>query len=125
MARALTAFLVREKTPKRKPLQQAIDGLGFALKLDADYAPFETSGYLPCDLDGEDAGFDLRFKDVAADADGRDVALACKWGGDPREEAAAAIFCAVLARDFGAIVRRDDSEIGFEPLLAMVKKAIA
>jgi hypothetical protein len=88
-------------------------------------SPFETSGYLPCDLDGEDAGFDLRFKDVAADADGRNVALACKWGGDPREEAAAAIFCAALAREFGAIVRQDDSEIGFEPLLAMAKKAVA
>ena len=125
MARALTAFLLRAKVPARKPLQQAIDALGFALKLDADYAAFETAGYLPCDLDGEDAGFDLRFKDAESDSEGRDVALACKWGGDPREEAAAAIFCAALAKDFGALVRQDDAEINCEQLLAKAKKALA
>jgi hypothetical protein len=125
MARALTAFLNRDKVPARKPLQKTIDGLGFALKLDADYAPFETAGYLPCDLDGEDAGFDLRFKDVTADAEGREVAMACKWGGDPREEAAASIFCAALATDFGAVVREGEVEIGPEALLARAKKAIA
>ena len=93
MVRALSAFLNRNKVPARKPLQQAIDALGFALKLDADYAPFETAGYLPCDLDGEDAGFELRFKEMAPDAEGRDTATAtaCKWGGAPREEAAASI----------------------------------
>ena len=125
MARALTAFLPRAKVPARKPLQQAIDALGLALKLDSDYAAFETAGYLPCDLDGEDAGFDLRFKEVEPDADGRDIALACKWGGDPREEAAAAIVCAALAKDFGAIVRQDEAEISHEALLAKAKKALA
>jgi hypothetical protein len=125
MARALTAFLNRDKVPARKPLQQAIDALGFALKLGADYAPFAIAAYLPCDLDGEDAGFDLRFKDAAGDAEGRDTALACKWGGDPREEAAAAIFCAALARDFGAVVREGEGEIGLEALLAKAKKALA
>jgi hypothetical protein len=50
---------------------------------------------LPCTLDGEDAGFDLRLKEVAA-ADlptapgvragsGRtDIAMSLKWGGDSR-----------------------------------------
>jgi hypothetical protein len=127
MARALTAYLAREKVPARKPLQAAIDALGFPMKLDADYAPFETAGYLPCDLDGEDAGFDLRFKDVAAAATfgGRDVALALKWGGDPREEAAASLFCAALAKDFGALVLRDEAETGFDVLIATAKKALA
>jgi hypothetical protein len=125
MARALTASLSRAKVPARKPLQQAIDALGFALKLDADYAAFETAGYLPCDLDGEDAGFDLRFNDVEPDTEGRDIALAFKWGGDPREEAAAAIVCAALAKDFGAIVRQDEAEISHEALLAKAKKALA
>jgi hypothetical protein len=125
MARALSAFLERDKVPARKPLQQAIDALGFSLKLDADFAPFETAGYLPCDLDGEDAGFDLRFKPMAPDAAGRDTAMACKWGGDPREEAAASIFCAALAKNFGAVVREGEAEIDAEALLAKAKKALA
>jgi hypothetical protein len=125
MARALTAFLNRDKVPARQSLQQAIDALGFALKLDADYAPFETAGYLPCDLDGEDAGFDLRFKPFTPDTQGRDAALSCTWGGDPREEAAAAIFCAALAKNFGAVVREGETGIGVEALLAKAKKALA
>ena len=124
MARTLSAFLDRDKVPARKPPQLAIDALGFALKLDADYAPFETVGYLPCDLDGEDAGFDLRFKPMAPDAEGRDTALACKWGGDPREEAAASIFCAALAKNVGALVREGEAEIGAVALLAKAKKAL-
>jgi len=127
MARVLTAVLFRDKVPARKPLQQALDALGFGLKLDADYAPFETAGYLPCDLDGEDAGFDLRFKE-GEDAEkfgGRDVVLTLKWGGDPREEAAASIFCAALARDFGAMVLRDEAEVSAVALLARAKTALA
>jgi hypothetical protein len=126
MARALTAYLFRDKVPARKPLQQAVDALGFGLKLDADYAPFKTAGYLPCDLDGEDAGFDLRFKDAenAEQFGGRDVALTLKWGGDPREEAAASIFCAALAKDFGAVVLRDEADVAAEALLAQAKKAL-
>ncbi len=111
MARALSAYLSREKVPERTPLQQSIDALKLPLKLDGDYLPFETAGYLPCTLDGEDAGFDLRFGDVAANAASalnlgeRSVALNLKWGGDPREEAAALIFCAALANDFDAVVQ--------------------
>jgi hypothetical protein len=41
---------------------------------------------------------------MAPDAEGRGTAMACKWGGDPREEAAASIFCAALAKNFGAVV---------------------
>lgn len=127
MARALTIYIQRENVPARKPLQQALDALGLHCKLDADYAPFETSGYLPVDFDGEDAGFDLRFKDVDAAAahGGRDVSLALKWAGDPREEAAAALFGAALAKSFGALVVRDGAEVAPEALVATAKKALA
>ena len=123
MARALSAYLSRDKVPERKSLQQGIDALKLPLKLDGDYVPFETSGYLPFTLDGEDAGFDLRFCEVAADVASalslgeRNVALNLKWGGDPREEAAALIFCAALANGFDAIVQ------GTEPL--SVKQLVA
>ena len=125
MARALSAYLSREKVPERKPLQQAIDALKLPLKLDGDYVPFETSGYLPCTLDGEDAGFDLRFGDVAEEVSTalklgeRNVALNLKWGGDPREEAAALIFCAALANDFDALVQAD----GLQSVKQLLAKA--
>lgn len=116
MARALTAYLQSEKVPARKPLQQAIDALKFPLTVDDTYVPFETSGYLPCTLDGEDAGFDLRFKEpvklppeVQEKVGTRDSALALKWGGDPREAAAALMVCAALAKSFDALVEEGDA----------------
>lgn len=120
MARALTVYLERDAVPTRKALQQAIDALNLPLKLDDDYVPFETAGYLPCTLDGEDAGFDLRFKTLPADlADSsslkasigrRDTVIALKWNSDPREEGAALIYCAALAGSFGALVHDADSD---------------
>jgi hypothetical protein len=111
MARALSAYLSRDNVPDRKALQQAIDALKLPLKFDGDYGPFETSGYLPFTLDGEDAGFNPRFGEVEADTASalslgdRNVALNLKWGGDPREEAAASIFCSALADGFEAVVQ--------------------
>jgi hypothetical protein len=120
MARALTAHLMRKDVPGREALQAAVDEFGFGLKLDDGYAPLETSGYLPCILDGEDAGFDLRFEAAA------DVPMSFKWGGDPREEAAALIVCAALARGFGAVVRAGQGEpvLSAEQLLAKAKAAL-
>ena len=134
MARALTAYLKRADVPARKALQQAIDRLSFTLTLDDGYLPFETAGYLPCTLDGEDAGFDLRFKDlsaVVAETPGvagslgeRDVAMSCKWGGDPREEATALAVCAALAKEFGALVERDGTILSDEEILKQAKGAL-
>jgi hypothetical protein len=110
MARALTAYLKRDEVPSRKALQGALDPLGFKLVLDDDYVPLKSRGYVPCTLDGEDAGFDLRFQDVEAEAQsklalaGESVAMAFRWGGDPREELAALVVVAALARCFGAVV---------------------
>jgi hypothetical protein len=134
MPRALTAYLKRCDVPERNSLQDAIGALGLPLTLDDTYAPFETAGYLPCTLDGEDAGFDLRFTDVAADlppalqsaiAD-RDTAFRCKSGGDPREDAAAFIVCAALSETFGAVVREGEMETVLEPqqLIAKAKAAM-
>lgn len=133
MARALTAYLNSGNVPARKLLQQAIDALRFPLTLDDSYAPFETSGYLPCTLDGEDAGFDLRFRDVAADVSSalnpgdRNAALSLKWGGDPREAAAALVFCAALARNFDAFVQTGDTATlsSFEQLVAKARNILA
>ena len=66
MARSQTAYINRKDVPARADLQKAIDQLGFKVTLDHAYAPFKTSGYLPCTLDGEDAGFNMRFDEVAS-----------------------------------------------------------
>jgi len=119
MPRAQSAYLVRKDVPARKELQKAIDGLKFKVTLDDGYAPFKTSGYLPCTLDGEDAGFTIKFQDAAPDTaspnlksalGGRDVEIALKWSGDVREYIAAMSVCAALVQNFGAIVYDPDAD---------------
>jgi hypothetical protein len=129
MARILTAYLERERVPELTALQAAIKGLKLPVALDPDYVPFETAGYLPCTLDGEDAGFDLRFKERPADLSDKPVlqsslgarttAMTFKWGGDPREDAAASFVCAALANDFDAVVQdgENDAVLSVDALL--------
>lgn len=133
MPRTQTAFLDRKDAPARQALQQAIDGLRFKLTLDDAYAPFKTAGYLPCTLDGEDAGFDIRFQEVDAQAQsaalrpllgGKDAAIAFRWSGDVRELASAMIVCAALAKSFGAIVHDPDGDVVYDAE-QLVKKARA
>jgi len=133
MARAQTAYLNRKDVPARDLLQAAIRQLGFKLALDDSYEPFETKGYLPCTLDGEDAGFDLRFQHVeegvssnlASAIGGRDTAMKFRWAGDPREQLAALAVCAALADKFGAIVHEPtgDRLLTLDELLEKARKA--
>jgi hypothetical protein len=131
MPRSYSAFLARADVPPRKPLQQAVDGLKFKLAIDDAYVPFETSGYLPCTFDGEDAGFNLKFQDVDASlkpkAGDKDVAMAFNWGGDPREAAAVLIVLAALAQNFGALVYEPDADaiIAADDVVAKARKAAA
>jgi hypothetical protein len=110
MARALTAYLKKDDIPSRKALQGALDPLGFKIVVDDDYTPLKSKGYVPCALDGEDSGFDLRFQEPDAVARSKwaladdAVAMAIRWGGDPREELAALAVLAALAQHFGAII---------------------
>lgn len=69
MARARTAYLNRADVPDRAALQAALDAFKLKLVLDDGYVPLETSGYLPCTLHGEDAGFTLRFREVGEDGE--------------------------------------------------------
>jgi len=133
MARSQTAFLNRGDVPARQALQQAIDNLKFKLTLDDAYAPFKTSGYLPCTLEGEDAGFDIRFQEVGAQDRSpalqskigqKDAAIAFRWSGDVRELASATIVCAALAKTFGAIVHDPDADVVYDAD-QLIKKARA
>ncbi|MDQ0505528.1 hypothetical protein [Xanthobacter agilis] len=133
MARALTVYLRRSDVPDRAALQGAVDALKLKLTLDDGYVPLKSSGYLPCTLDGEDAGFTLRFHDVNADLDalpelkaaldGRDLAIDVKWSGDVREKVSALGVCAALAKAFGALVHdaAGDRLRGADALIADVR----
>ncbi len=136
MPRAQSAYLSREDVPARKDLQKAIDGLKFKVTLDDGYTPFKSSGYLPCTLDGEDAGFNIKFQDVAADGapanlkaalGDKDVEIAFKWSGDVREYIAAMAVCAALVQNFGAIVHDPDGDKVYasDEFLAKAREAAA
>jgi hypothetical protein len=135
MARSQTAYISRKDVPARADLQEAMDQFGFKVTLDHSYAPFETSGYLPCTLDGEDAGFNMRFEEVASSLppalasgiEGRDTAIGFSWAGDPREELAALTVCAALVKQFGAIVHDPDKDklLSFDQLMAKAKNTQA
>ncbi len=135
MARSQTAYMNSKDVPARADLQKAMDQFGFKVTLDSSYAPFKTSGYLPCTLDGEDAGFNMRFEDVASNLppmlassiEGRDTAIGFSWAGDPREELAALAVCAALVKQFGAIVHQPDKDklLSFDQLMAKAKNTQA
>ncbi len=136
MPRTLTIYLKATDVPTRKVLQKAVDELKFGLKLDEAYTPFEMAGYLPCILNGEDAGFDMWFKNHPTEfpaaaaslpqiAD-RDVAILCKWGGDPREAASALIVSAAFVKGFNAVVQegKGGSALSLDQLLAKANAAL-
>jgi hypothetical protein len=116
LARTLHAYLPVARMPARAALQAAIRQLKFKLSLDEAYAPFEVQGYLPCTLEGEDAGMDMRFeRDVAwpagaaVEAPEGPARMLLRWGGDVREHLSALIIAAALADGFGATVVDPDS----------------
>lgn len=136
MARRHVLYIDRARLPDRAAHQAAIDALGIKLMIDDGYAPFESEGYLPCTLEGEDAGFDIRFSQrdaaaplqpaLAAAVGARDVSIALKWTSDPREKIAAFVFSAALAKTFGALVHEPESDalIADETLLTQARSAL-
>lgn len=137
MKKAQTAFLNRSQVPSRQALQEAINNLRFKLTIDESYVPLECAGYIPCTLDGEDAGFELKFGDSSVCLDdmpalqvqigNRDTAMTLRWGGDPRERISAMIVSAALAQGFDALVYRqgDDAFRPSEQLLSETRSAFA
>ena len=125
MARLLHVYLDPARVPAQADLQTAIRGLRFALTLDPGYVPLETQGYLPCTLEGEDAGVDLRFDSPAerpAEAGARATRITLRWGGDPREELTARMLAAAFAHDFDAWVIDPEEEVA-QPADALLKQA--
>jgi hypothetical protein len=121
MSQLQTAYLVRSNVPDRTALQAAVDALGFECKIDAFYAPFQCSGFLPCVLAGRASGFEIYFESatevlsdfqhLAQTVGSRDVAITFRWGGDMSECACVLIVSAALAKTFGAIVHYQDEDL--------------
>jgi hypothetical protein len=132
-----SAILERAKVPAREALQEALQGLKFKLSVDEAYEPFGAAGYLPCTLNGEDGGLDLRFEpaeaylsehpELKAEAGMRDILIGLRSGGDPREDVCALMLSAALAHDFGAIVvvSKKGTVIPVEQLLSRARSQFA
>lgn len=125
----LTALLARGRVPDRAGLQTQVRTAGFTeLRIDDAWLPLGPRAYVPCTLDGEDAGFDLRSDAlIPPPGDDRDTRLVLRWSGDPREEAAACIVCAALARDAGALVYAagPDELLGHADLVQRARRLLA
>jgi hypothetical protein len=125
MARSFTVLIHKEDFPLRAPLQAAIKDLNFNLTVEDDYVPFVSSGYLPCTLEGEDAGLMMRFFSHEPPTD-KDGSVSLQWSGDPREKVTVLIIASVLAIQFNASVLDENNVlVSALALASMAKQALA
>ncbi len=125
MARSFTVLIHQADFPLRASLQAAIKDLNFNLTVEDDYVPFVSSGYLPCTLEGEDAGLMLRFFKHEPASD-KDNSVNLQWSGDPREKVTVLIIASALANQYNASVLDENSQpISASVLVSMAKQALA
>lgn len=117
MSQTQFAFLKKENVTNRDQLQASIDALGFDLKLDPDFSPFEDEGFSPCVLRGEhDVGFEIFYEpasDLIDDIDdedfkalvgNNDYAISFCWRGSFKDCACVLMVSIALATDYGATI---------------------
>ena len=125
MARSFTVSIQQADFPLRAALQAAIKALNFNLTVEDDYVPFVSSGYLPCTLEGEDAGLMMRFFKPESPTDKSD-SVNLQWSGDPREKVTVLIIASALANQFDASVLDENSTpVSATTLVSMAKQALA
>ena len=125
MARTFIAYINQEKIPLRKALQTSLNALGYKLVVEDDYVPLASSGYLPCTLDGEDAGLTIRFM-ASENVPDKDTAISLQWGGDDREKLTVLMVATALVKDFDAIVYDDQgAQLSLEALSAMISNMLS
>lgn len=123
MPRKYTILTNKQHFPERSALQATIKALGYKLTLEEDYVLFTAPKYLPCTLQGEDAGFTFSATEVG---EGNAIAIHLQWGGDSREKAAAIIVATALAGLDGSVVHDCNNEIFSKDILAVAaKKALS
>ncbi|HEY3301048.1 MAG TPA: hypothetical protein VGJ90_09770 [Methylophilaceae bacterium] len=125
MARSFTVLINQADFPLRASLQAAIKDLHFKLTLEDDYVPFVSAGYLPCTLEGEDAGLMMHFCKLEPPTD-KDGSVNLQWSGDPREKITVLIIASALASHFNAsVLDENNALISASALLTMTKQTLA
>ena len=109
MARTRIATLPASQLPDASALNSALKAAKLSLVVDPEWSNASHSGYLPCTLAGEDAGFNL----TRTASEDEKLVLSLKWGGDKREQAAAIGVLATLATAFGAVVIDPEASTSF------------
>lgn len=130
------AYMDRARVPDRATLQAAIDGLGFDLRVPPGYAPFESRGFLPFVLQGEDGpGFEIGFettRDLMADdpgvedlAAGRDACISMAWHGSMHDLACVLMVSCALMKACDAVVSYEgEPPEPLENLLATIPEVL-
>lgn len=137
MSNTQIAFLNRSNVPNRDALQASIDRLGFNLKLDPEFTPFDDSGFSPCTLEGApDVGFEIYYApaleivngdpNLSAIVGDRDFSISMVWGGSIKDCACAMVVSCALVTDFGAVVTYEgEPPDTVETLFANTKSILA
>ncbi|WP_339525196.1 hypothetical protein [Pseudomonas sp. EA_35y_Pfl2_R111] len=112
------AFINKNDVPTKESWQEAIDALGFKIKLELDpeLKPLEDEGFCPCKLNekDDDVGFEIysepaenffenanNLKEIAGS---RDFVIMFRWGSSMGDLACTMIACCALAKSFGAVI---------------------
>lgn len=131
------AFIVREDVPTVTAWQAAITQCGFDLQINPTLQPFESSGFVPCQLGGDDSGFEISYESAAELLDTyahlqeqvgpRDTAITFRFGADMAECACVLIASTALAKSFGALVYYPDDDLVYtvEDLISEAREALA
>jgi hypothetical protein len=131
------AFIERQSVPSRSQLQEAIDALGFDLKIHPEYTAFVDSGFLPFTLNGENGpGFEIQYfpaSELNSDdeallryAAGRDFCISMSWRGSMKDLACVLLVSCALVKDFGAVVSYEgEPPESLSSMLAVVPEVLA
>lgn len=99
----LIVHLPTEKIPSPQHWQAAITAHQFPLKMDTNFEIASFSGYLPCEFEGQSAGFEF-FYEVADIGESEDGQVTLATHSDLREMLSSAIAAAVLAEMSGGVL---------------------
>ncbi len=118
MSNTQLAFLNKSDVPTRESWQEAIDALGFDVKLELhpELKPLEDTGFSPCRINDsdDDVGFEIYsqasegifddpnyLREIAGD---RDFCVMFRWGSSMGDLVCIMIACCALAKSFGAVI---------------------
>ena len=139
MSQTQFAFLKKGNIPHKDQLQASIDALGFDLKLDPEFTPFEDEGFSPCILRGEnDVGFEIFYEPtsilIEEDEDDKefieligdnDYSIGLSWGGSYKDCTCVLMVSIALAKDFGAIISYEgDGKETIEGMLGGIQECL-